>query len=528
MKTINIDGLPGLTMQGSKGSLGERGGSMFYNAGSNFAFSSNFLKAMAISEDDIDNEKFSNEDIKCIPCNGVYPIINDYFFTVENNYTSLYVIKDIIYFSITSYDKSGVNLHEEQLEGFDASTYSTLIKSSGENKSILETLIGRYLQIYNSSKNLQFISQADMTMFSKYPVYIIKYLDTWEYLDANPSDVDIAVTTITSLISLPSWNGKYEIKKQKCSGHRFDIVNIATDGEYLGSVYDKHVNDVQSQGFTFRILDASTYLPIVDNRSASYAIYKDADRMTWTSGLQAFEQIGTHIISQESEFIENGTAHTIELPQGDHERIYMKLDVEGYFTTRVFLTGATDYTIYMFKYILSDEVLNADFQVVHEYEYFDTSSPAKNEEGELSDFVTTKFYVTSSMSKEEKAKYRLEAEFTSTGFKKPMMSTMRPKLWIGSSEEELNPQDLIYERKYGKADNFNHRMNFDREDPGDFTVVIKDYNEGNDVRVFSSSVIIPQHFEEDYTMTIYGYYKASSDHCVKLYFGKGMFGDTIV
>ena len=112
--------------------------------------------------------------------------------------------------------------------------------------------------------------------------YIIKYLDTWEYLDANPSTTDIGVTAITSNISLKSWNGEYTVKKQKCSGHTFDIVNVATDEDYLASVAELHRNDVQGAGgFTFKVLDASTYLPIAEPKSANVTIFKNADVLSW-------------------------------------------------------------------------------------------------------------------------------------------------------------------------------------------------------------------------------------------------------
>lgn len=520
MRTVNIDGLPGLTMQGIKGSLGERGGSMFYNFGSRFAFSSDFIKAMAVSENDIDIEEFSTSNIKCIPCNGVKPILNDYFFNIENNYTSLYVIKDIIYFSITSYDVDGVTYYDETETG-DISTYSNLL----EDKAPLISIIGGYLKLYNSSKNLQSITQNDEDMFKKYPVYVLKYLDTWEYLDNNPSSVDISISALVTPAHLNVWNGKYEVKKQKCSGHKFDIVNVAVDGDYLASVYSQHADDVQEEGFSFKILDASTYLPIEGLRAGNIKVFKNSDLLDWQNGIQSFEQNGANIVFQtENGYTENGAVHEIPLSDGPYNTLYMLIEIEGYFATRVFLTGATDYTVYMFQNILSDEVLNADFEVVHEYEYFDTSSPENK--NTIEDVVITKFYVNSPLPKEEKAKFRIEAEFTSGFSKKYMMSTMRNNLWV-SSEEPTTVEDKIIAEKYGKAENFDYTMNFDNEDPGDFMIVIKDYGEGNDSNLYISSVIVPHTFVTNYTMNVYAYYRAAADNCIKLFLGKGTLGDSI-
>lgn len=535
MRTVNIDGLPGLTMQGIKGSLGERGGSMFYNAGSNFAISSSFSKAMAISEDVIDKEELESSDIKCIPCDGELPIKYDYFFNVENNYTSLYVVKDIIYFYITSYEEEGVNLHPEQLESYDSSVYSNLVKE-------LIPIIGKYLKSYNSVKNLQTISKADIEMFEKYPVYIIKYIDTWEYLDENPTATDIGISAITTSIVARYWDGMYIVKKQKCSGHKFDVINVADerDKQYLASVAETHSGDVQSGKITFRLLDASTYLPISEIKSGEYAIFENTESMNWLGdGIETFERDNPTNIVDSGSFIEdpNGKSHTIDLGDKVCERAYMRISVEGYFTTRVFLNGnaeETEYTIYIFRNILSDEVLNVDFEVVHEYDYIDSSEV--DPKSEYYEFVYfTKFYVNSSMTSEEKSKFRIEAEFTSGSSKKYTMSTMRDKLWKVEDPDETytayidssnDPESQFYMR-HGYYKNFDHTLNFDEEDPGDFTIVIKDYNEGNDVKLFSSSAIIPQFLKNDYEMTIYAYYRITSDNCIKLYLGKGTFGDTI-
>lgn len=540
MRTVHIDGLPGLTMQGIKGSLGERGCSMFYNSGSSFAFSSNFLKALAISEDAIEDAKLKDEYVKCIPCDGVQPIINDYFFNVENNYTSLYIVKDIIYFSITSYDEEGVELHESYTTDSSLdSSYSSLVKS-------LKPLLGKYLELYNKSKELNYITQADSYTFEKYPVYIIKYLDTWEYLDANPSTTDIGVTAITSNISLKSWNGEYTVKKQKCSGHTFDIVNVATDEDYLASVAELHRNDVQGAGgFTFKVLDASTYLPIAEPKSANVTIFKNADVLSWRNIL-LFEHnsnTSTNTVYERSYIEQGGLLHPMEL-SSDINLAYMRINIEGYFTTRVFLTGADEYTVYAFRDILTDENLNADFEVVHEYTYFDSSEP--DETAAANELIqVTKFYVNSGMNSEEKSKFRIEAEFTSGEKKKYVMSTMRDNLWKCEVEDEdyiaaygkaydknlpTSEEDRAiceYQLRHGYYKNFNHKMNFDNENPGDFTIVIKDYNEGNDVKLFSSSMIVPQFLKDEYKMTIYAYYKSTSDNCSKIYLGEGLFGDTI-
>lgn len=500
-------------MQGSKGSLGERGGSMFYNSGSSFALSSTFRKAMAIRDDDLEDDEFKVSSIRCIPCNEVYPIVNDYFFNVENRYTSLYVVTDVIYFSITSYSIEGIKLYEDQ--DIDSSAYSIIIPQ-------IIKLLGGYLETYNSVKKLISISAAEEEMFSKYPVYIIKYLDTWEYLESNPTNTDLAVTVLTRTVNTSAWNGEYKVKAQKCSGHHFDIVNTAVDSVYMRSVFDKHEHDVQEEGFTFRILDASTYLPIVGSKAAKCYLYKNSTSTDWTMGLQAYEANMANCIYS-GDFIEEGLPHTLTLNGGPYTGLYMKLEINDYFTTRVFLNGASDYTFYVFKYVLSDEVLNADFELVHEYEYFDTSEPESG--NDLNTFEITKFYVNSGMSSEEKMKWRIEAEFTSPFNKKQIMSTMRDTLWKVEAADENTPTNAAY--PHGRPENFKYTLNFDNEDPGDFTIVIKDYNEGNDVKLYTSTMLVPYALNERYIVTIYGYYKSTSDNCSKIFLGQGEFGDTI-
>lgn len=99
---------------------------------------------------------------------------------------------------------------------------------------------------------------------------------------------------------------------------------------------------------------------------------------------------------------------------------------------------------------------------------------------------------------------RVEVEFIpeyETGY----METMRTSLWENDNYDKLN-----IDYPFGFAESMSQDTNYDNENIGDFTVVIKDFNEGSENTMFESKSMIRKDSISNGTLLIYAYEKHPS------------------
>lgn len=224
MKRHNIDGLPGITMHGKKGPDGPRGGMTFCNSESsvtfeNIVFDNKYSYSLGII--------YSNKKYSFIPfiSNCVAPIKDDYVLNVTTSYTDLYTISqevEVFYDDIKDY-LSGGEINED---GTIAPGFSEEVIIIGGEEDDTEkeedrfiefgdTSIGYYALIKELSaefKNIQgFTTTKDGAFFGKDSImmYVFDRLDTWNFLNGVPNDIDLGVSVRSIEIQRNAWNGYY-------------------------------------------------------------------------------------------------------------------------------------------------------------------------------------------------------------------------------------------------------------------------------------------------------------------------------
>lgn len=231
--TQHIDGLPGLTMSGVKGSTGSRGAMTFYNVDSSTLFSTSYMFSLGFIVSDSSNdisyskgEDDTNNEVMSICSKGIQPILYDNVLVNMSGSTVQYQIVNTIDISYS-----------------DASIYKTGTAEDVE-KSLSHNQISvlNYLNTINTG-NLD-TDETEETIASTAPTlldaiiaelagttdvfrsYILKELDTWNYATSSAlNENDYTLTLSTHHITYDTWNGNYAKKEAKCSsvGHKISV-----------------------------------------------------------------------------------------------------------------------------------------------------------------------------------------------------------------------------------------------------------------------------------------------------------------
>ena len=90
-----------------------------------------------------------------------------------------------------------------------------------------------------------------------------------------------------------------------------------------------------------------------------------------------------------------------------------------------------------------------------------------------------------------------------------------------------DPKSQVLYKMLGHIKNMNHKLNFDSENIFPCTLVIKDFNEGNDKSDFVSTVMLPQEIIGSAIIRIYAYYKKTSSAYLKMFLGETGYGSTL-
>lgn len=98
---------------------------------------------------------------------------------------------------------------------------------------------------------------------------------------------------------------------------------------------------------------------------------------------------------------------------------------------------------------------------------------------------------------------------------------------IGDIDDVTERVDTMLYKMMGHIKNYNHELNFDREEIFPCTLVIKDFNEGNNKSDFVATVMIPEEVVSSATIRIYAYYKKTSSAYIKMLLGETAYGSTL-
>lgn len=223
MKRHNIDGLPGITMHGKKGPDGPRGGMTFCNSEAsvtieNITMDVDYTYSLGVV--------YSGNEYKILPfiSNKIAPIKDDYVLNVTTSCTELYTINEELivpyddvsdYISISEYDENGV-----LTPGFTEETNTAEGEDDGKNEDerfikFGDTSIGYYSLLKEISEDLSKIKGLDKSKTGIFynegqlHLYIFDKLDTWNFLNGIPADIDLGVSVRSINIQRNIWQGVY-------------------------------------------------------------------------------------------------------------------------------------------------------------------------------------------------------------------------------------------------------------------------------------------------------------------------------
>lgn len=153
-----------------------------------------------------------------------------------------------------------------------------------------------------------------------------------------------------------------------------------------------------------------------------------------------------------------------------------------------------------------------EFNICHYISCYNTSKPVIT-------YVYNKyrtFTINSDLTENEKRNIRIVAEFVKdSNMNIATVSSCIPEKFIPADNA---PTTDTY-TAYGRLSNLNYHLNFDNEDLRNFSIVVKDFSEGNDTDKFESSVIIPEHVYQNYNIYIYAYYRTQPSVYKKIQLG---------
>lgn len=223
MKRHNIDGLPGITMHGKKGPDGPRGGMTFCNSEAsvtieNITMDVDYTYSLGVV--------YSGNEYKILPfiSNKIAPIKDDYVLNVTSSCTELYTINEELivpyddvsdYISTPEYDDNGV-----LAPGFTEETNTAEGEDDGKNEDerfikFGDTSIGYYSLLKEISEDLSKIKGLDKSKTGIFynegqlHLYIFDKLDTWNFLNGIPADIDLGVSVRSINIQRNIWQGVY-------------------------------------------------------------------------------------------------------------------------------------------------------------------------------------------------------------------------------------------------------------------------------------------------------------------------------
>lgn len=570
MKKRAIDGLPGLTMQGTKGETGKRGYTTFYS----------------------NNESYSLYELS----SSGYPVFGTKtigFYASENSdYINSYISFSAQAFTPIEHDRL-INKEEDSLILYEVSKLVTVNVTLTEVEDFIYDMkisADELADLELDSKSLGYIVRALNNMFSKYRgldyEFIEKYMDqfktytfcilykldslTYDHGGSKGNTIDnLEVRVGTTKITHTVWDGTYDSSSFDVSfGYRIEQNRNELDSSSF-LIYDDESPEIEEIEM-INVLDASTKLPINDRTVTIKAIYySDYVDMIETNDINRLTNIGdvtnnlllVNIDSANDGDIRNFnliddvstcTAKLLQVTAEDYITGYFVL-ADSDVCPRGYLNASQDLSHLDLYLVKNDDVLNGEITGKYTFPFINTLSPCITEEDDYGnknkvteDLYCITFSVFSNLSKKEREKLAVFAKFTKNQDEKLfIVSSVVDNMWNppegleeGTSPRDLDPDSFSAYRDaerasrlhpFGMIENYSSELNFDSEDLGDFELILKYFDEGNEDQTYVSKQIVPRSLIEDngYMIEIYAYYKSSNALYQKLYLGEASLEDTI-
>ena len=541
MKTINIDGLPGITIQGKKGQSGRPGNkTILYSKSYSPDLTKSCLCYLIKTPWSLNDYNFLKSDVSDEKKTEFLIKYSNFIESVSSS-SSTEGSEDTL--MILSYDSStDVDVYD-----YDYFLYPTL------NSTELYIVTSN---IFENSKNSEAegIPKEDESAVTNVKFLLWK-IDDWKYISGTSileeNDVKIEITEVTKAYS--GWEGLYYLDKNiPCipagtskynngeitvdAGHLFIPTaldeNIKT--EYLNTKAEIIDDEYTNNNLQFPLVIHGTLYDIetgepIPNFENSIGLYTASER-------NSNKNFNFNELSLTTNTDDNGE---FNISIDDINNFPYALISSGFndkYTSNImfFLHSSDDYyseedfgnvKFYLYRTGLYANIYNSDnsFNIVDMYSAYNTSkigvedtdeeyTPEEIESIHEKTATYVKLAYKSNLSSVENSKIKVEAEFVIADSQYAIPSTCYAKQW--TSEERTS---LPNSHPGGRIENFDNTFNFDSENLRDFTLVIKDYEQTNGSL---PSIIVPDFIYDNYNIYIYMYYKNSGGSAKKMLLGE--------
>ena len=541
MKTINIDGLPGITIQGKKGQSGRPGNkTILYSKSYSPDLTKSCLCYLIKTPWSLNDYNFLKSDVSDEKKTEFLIKYSNFIESVSSS-SSPEGSEDTL--MILSYDSStDVDVYD-----YDYFLYPTL------NSTELYIVTSN---IFENSKNSEAegIPKEDESAVTNVKFLLWK-IDDWKYISGTSileeNDVKIEITEVTKAYS--GWEGLYYLDKNiPCipagtskynngeitvdAGHLFIPTaldeNIKT--EYLNTKAEIIDDEYTNNSLQFPLVIHGTLYDIetgepIPNFENSIGLYTASER-------NSNKNFNFNELSLTTNTDDNGEFNISIDDINDFPYALISSGSNDKYTSNImfFLHSSDDYyseedfgnvKFYLYRTGLYANIYNSDnsFNIVDMYSAYNTSkigvedtdeeyTPEEIESIHEKTAKYVKLAYKSNLSSVENSKIKVEAEFVIADSQYAIPSTCYAKQW--TSEERTS---LPNSHPGGRIENFDNTFNFDSENLRDFTLVIKDYEQTNGSL---PSIIVPDFIYDNYNIYIYMYYKNSGGSAKKMLLGE--------
>ena len=536
MITINIDGLPGITIQGKKGQSGRPGNkTILYSKSYSPDLTKSCLCYLIKTPWSLNDYNFLKSDISDEKKTEFLIKYSNFIESVSSS-SSPEGSEDTL--MILSYDSStDVDVYD-----YDYFLYPTL------NSTELYIVTSN---IFENSKNSEAegIPKEDESAVTNVKFLLWK-IDDWKYISGTSileeNDVKIEITEVTKTYS--GWEGVYYLDKNiPCipagtseyngeinvdAGHLFIPTgldeNIKT--EYLNNKAEIIDDECTNNNLQFPLVIHGTLYDIetgepIPNFENSIGLYTASER-------NSNKNFNFNELSLTTNTDDNGEFNISIDDINDFPYALISSGSNDKYTSNImfFLHSSDDYyseedfgnvKFYLYRTGLYANIYNSNnsFNIVDMYSAYNTSkigvedtdeeyTPEEIESIHEKTAKYVKLAYKSNLSSVENSKIKVEAEFVIADSQYAIPSTCYAKQW--TSEERTS---LPNSHPGGRIENFDNTFNFDSENLRDFTLVIKDYEQTNGSL---PSIIVPDFIYDNYNIYIYMYYKNSGGSAKKM------------
>ena len=541
MNTINIDGLPGITIQGKKGQSGRPGNkTILYSKSYSPDLTKSCLCYLIKTPWSLNDYNFLKSDVSDEKKTEFLIKYSNFIESVSSS-SSPEGSEDTL--MILSYDSStDVDVYD-----YDYFLYPTL------NSTELYIVTSN---IFENSKNSEAegIPKEDESAVTNVKFLLWK-IDDWKYISGTSileeNDVKIEITEVTKAYS--GWEGLYYLDKNiPCipagtSKYNNEEINVDAGHLFIPTALDENIkteylntkaeiidDEYTNNSLQFPLVIHGTLYDIetgepIPNFENSIGLYTASER-------NSNKNFNFNELSLTTNTDDNGEFNISIDDINDFPYALISSGSNDKYTSNImfFLHSSDVYyseedfgnvKFYLYRTGLYANIYNSDnsFNIVDMYSAYNTSkigvedtdeeyTPEEIESIHEKTAKYVKLAYKSNLSSVENSKIKVEAEFVITDSQYAIPSTCYAKQW--TSEERTS---LPNSHPGGRIENFDNTFNFDSENLRDFTLVIKDYEQTNGSL---PSIIVPDFIYDNYNIYIYMYYKNSGGSAKKMLLGE--------